>query len=130
MYLFNIIYKTPIRITDSISFDYADLPYHLITSSPQSRGLPSDTFLGLLKSPQKFILTSFLSENQCSILNYTAWRNGGEVSATSAIPPHVFVYSRLWCFIEKVLSRESCAEFTILMVRKMNHSINYERFPF
>mgnify|MGYP003293569738 CR=1 FL=1 len=33
--------KQPIRITDSFSIDYADLPYHLITSSPHFHGLIS-----------------------------------------------------------------------------------------
>ena len=34
-------------------------------------------------------------------------------------------------FFRKKFSRaESCAEFTILMVRKMNHLTNYELFPF
>ena len=52
------------------------------------------------KSPQKLIPRFFLPENQYSILNYTAWRkwrlwrNGGEVSATSAIPPHVVFVCR------------------------------------
>ena len=55
-----------------------------------SYGLSTDAFSALLKSPQKFISSSFLPENQYSILNYSAWRkwrlwrNGGEVSAISA----------------------------------------------
>ena len=59
-----------------------------------SYGLPANTFLNSLKSPQKLISRCFLPENQCSILNYAVWRkwrfwrNGGEFSATSAIPPH------------------------------------------
>ena len=63
--------------------------------------ISADTFLALLKSPQKFILTSFLSKNQYSILNYAVWRkwrlwrNSGEVSATSAIPPHVIFIFRV-----------------------------------
>ena len=84
--------KQQIRITDSFSFDYADSPYHLITSSPQSCGLSAITFSALLKSPQKFISYSFLPENQCTILIYAAWRKWRlwrklhRHSATSAIP--------------------------------------------
>ena len=84
--------KQQIRITDSFSFDYADSPYHLITSSPQSCGLSANTFSALLKSPQKFISYSFLPENQCTILIYAAWRKWRlwrkllRHSATSAIP--------------------------------------------
>ena len=39
-YIF-ISYKTTIRITDSFSIDYADLPYYLTTSSPHFHGLLS-----------------------------------------------------------------------------------------
>ena len=69
------------------------------------------------KSPQKSVARQFLPENQCTILNYSAWRkwrlwrNGGEVSATSAIPPHVFVYSRLSYFLKKVFEcRKFCSK--------------------
>ena len=39
---------------------------------------------------------------------------------------------RKWVdFLKKKFSRaESCAEFTILMVRKTHHVIPYEQFPF
>mgnify|MGYP003423258589 CR=1 FL=1 len=68
-------YKLKIRITDSFSFDYADSPYHLITSSPLFHGLLADTFSSPSKSPQKLITYSsygltFLPEHQCFILNY------------------------------------------------------------
>ena len=80
-------HKLKIRITDSFSFDYADSPYHLITSSPSSYGLPVGTFSGILKSPQKFIQTSFLPENQCSLLNYAAWRSGVCGGMAEKFPP-------------------------------------------
>ena len=61
------------------------------------------------KSPQKFIPTSLLPENQYSILNYSAWRkwrlwrNGGEVSATSATFATCHFYiSREYIFLKKV----------------------------
>ena len=72
-FVFSSLLKQQFRITNSFSFDYADSPYHLITSSPPSYGLPADTFSALLKSPQKFISITFLPENQCSILNYAEW---------------------------------------------------------
>ena len=53
--VFLYCYKLKIRITDFISFDYAGLPYHQITFSPQSYGLSADTFSNTLKSPQKSI---------------------------------------------------------------------------
>ena len=72
--VFLYCYKLKNRITDSLSFDYAGLPYHQITFSPQSHGLSADTFSNTHKSPQKSIPKAFLPENQYSILNYAAWR--------------------------------------------------------
>ena len=40
----------------------------------QKTDIPADTFSDPLKSPQKFIPTSFLPENQLPILKYAAWR--------------------------------------------------------
>ena len=37
--VFSSPFKQPIRITNSISFDYADYSYHLLTLSPSSHGL-------------------------------------------------------------------------------------------
>ena len=39
-----------------------------------SYGHSTDAFSALLKSPQKFISSSFLPENQLPILKYVAWR--------------------------------------------------------
>ena len=69
-FVFSSPFKQQFRITNSFSFDYADLPYHLITSSPPSYGLPADTFSAPSKSPQKSSAWLFSPENQCSILNY------------------------------------------------------------
>ena len=107
VYVILVVFLEIICITDCISFDYADLPYRLITSSPPSHGRSANTFQTSSKSPQKLIPRFFPPENQYSVLNYSAcrkwrlWRNGGEFSATSAIPPHIFVYSRLSYFFEK-----------------------------
>ena len=46
-YIMLFFYK--IRITDCFLLDYADFPYRLITSSPPSYGLPTDTFSAHLK---------------------------------------------------------------------------------
>ena len=73
-FVFSSLFKQQIRITNSFSLDYTDSPYHPITSSPPSYGLPADTFSALLKSPQEFAARPFLSDNQCSILNT---QNGG-----------------------------------------------------
>ena len=71
----------------------------------QNIDIPTDTSSAIFKHPQKVrrnsFPTSFLPENQCCILNYAAWRkrrlwrNSGEVSATSAIPPHVIFIFRM-----------------------------------
>jgi hypothetical protein len=62
--VFLYCYKLKIRITDSISFDYADSPYHPITLPAPSYGLPVNTFSAPSKSPQKLISRCFLPENQ------------------------------------------------------------------
>ena len=71
--VFLYCYKLKICITDSLSFDYADFPCRQITFSYQSHGHSADTFSNTLKSPQKFIPTSFLLKNQYFILNYAEW---------------------------------------------------------
>ena len=59
----------------------------------QNIDIPTDTFSAIFKHSQKVrrnsFPTSFLPENQCSILIAQHGGSGGEVSATSAIPPHV-----------------------------------------
>ena len=55
LFIFSSPFLQAIRITDSFSFVYTDSPYHLITFSHQSCGLPANTFSALLKSPQKLI---------------------------------------------------------------------------
>jgi hypothetical protein len=92
LFVFSSPFKQPIRITDSFSFDYADSPYHLITSSPPSYGLPADTFLAHLKSPQELLPTSFLPENQYSILNYV---DGGSGACDGNFPPFRHIFFRV-----------------------------------
>ena len=72
-FVFSSLFKQQIRITNSFSFDYANSPYHLITPSPPSYGLPADTFSAPSKSPQELLPTSLLPENQCTILNHAGW---------------------------------------------------------
>ena len=48
-FVFSSLFKQQICITNSFSFDYADSPYHRITSSPPSYGLSADTFSAHLK---------------------------------------------------------------------------------
>ena len=88
--VFLYCYKLKIRITDSLSFDYAVLPYHQITFLYQSHGHSADTFSNTLKSPQKSLTKSFLPKNQYSILNYAVWRKWRFHSislATNRSPP-------------------------------------------
>ena len=54
-------HKQSIRIIKSFSVDYADLPYHLITSSPPSYGLPANTFSYLLKKSAEILFQYPLS---------------------------------------------------------------------
>ena len=95
-FVFSSPFKQQIRITNSFSFDYADSPYHLITSSPPSYGLPADTFSALLKSPQKLLPTSLLPENQYSVLNT---QHGGSGACDGNFPP--FRHKRMSVFFLK-----------------------------
>ena len=52
--VFLYCYKLKIRITDFISFDYAGLPYHQITFSPQSYGLFSTLLLCVRGSKKNY----------------------------------------------------------------------------
>ena len=80
---------------------------------PLSYGLPANTFSYLLKSPQKFIPTSFLPENQSSMLNYVVWHflHFVHFGAFSKVPkvykmykvPHVYYIFRVRFLRFKVL---------------------------
>ena len=52
-FVFSSPFKQQFRKTNSFSFDYADSPYHLITSTSPSYGLPANTFSDILIPPQK-----------------------------------------------------------------------------
>ena len=69
-YILIAINKTTIRITDSFSFDYANLLYCLIALLPYSHGLSTDVLLWLMTSSNR---TSFRSTRFC----VSKWYNVG-----------------------------------------------------
>ena len=117
---FQFQHKQPIRITDSFSFDYTDSPYHLITSSPSSYGLSANTFSYLLKSPQKFIPISFLSENQCSLLSSL-----GRYSQNKEEQNLKYRY-KLWVISEKLLYHFPVTTF--IRTDTTDNAFLFERF--
>ena len=80
--IFLYCYKLKIRITDSLSFDYANFPYLQITFSYQSHGLSADIFPDTLKSPQKSLIKTFFLKINDPFLITQYGGSGGEVSAT------------------------------------------------
>jgi hypothetical protein len=62
--VFLYCHKTQIRITDCVLLYYVDSSYDLLTLSPPSHGLSANILSDILKSPQKFIPTFLLPENQ------------------------------------------------------------------
>ena len=105
LFVFSSPLKQPIRITDSISFDYADLPYHLITSSPLSHGLPADTFSDILKHLQKVRRNSFLRvfsmKTNTPFLIMQHGGSGGMAENFPPLSPHVVFIFRASIFFEK-----------------------------
>ena len=63
-FVFSSLFKQQICITNSFSFDYTDSPYHLITSSPQSHGLPADTNSYLLKKSAEIHHSALITQSQ------------------------------------------------------------------
>ena len=70
-YILIVINKATIRITDSFSFDYANLLYCIIFLSPYSHGLSTDVLLWFMISSNR---TSFRSTRFCVSKRYNVGR--------------------------------------------------------
>ena len=84
LFVFSSPSKRPIHTTDSISFDYAESPYHLITLSPYSHGLSAHTFSALLKVRRNPFLIVFSLKINAPFL-FT--QHGGSGACDGNFPP-------------------------------------------